>query len=134
LIDLRTVPPETTTPEQTSELRAWPTRPRLVEDELAGARLVPREDRPFVVVEVEDRLDRDEIHVSLVVRVERPDVAASRPGRAPSPRVCRSPRSPHIGLTALDEIGMMSPAQSWFDVRIVCVVVTASISNSAVKT
>ncbi len=34
-----------------------------------------REDRPVVVVEVEDRVGRDQVHVRLVVGVERPDVA-----------------------------------------------------------
>ena len=32
-------------------------------------------DRPLAVVEVEDRVDRDEVHVGLVVGVEGPDIA-----------------------------------------------------------
>ena len=40
-----------------------------------GQRLLPGEDRPLAVVEVEHRVDRDQVHVRLPERVERPDVA-----------------------------------------------------------
>ena len=48
----------------------------VVEDELGRRqRIGPCEDRPLAVVEVELRLDRDEVHVRVVEGVERPDVA-----------------------------------------------------------
>jgi hypothetical protein len=48
----------------------------LVEDELRGRqRLVRGVDRPVAVVEVEDRVHRDQVGVRVVERVERPDVA-----------------------------------------------------------
>ena len=49
---------------------------RLVEDELGGReRRRARQDRPLPVVEVEDRVHRDQVHVRLVVGVERSNVA-----------------------------------------------------------
>ena len=45
-------------------------------DELRRRQLrVVGEDRPLLVVEVEDRVDGDEVHVRVVVGVDRPDVA-----------------------------------------------------------
>ena len=85
------------------------THPVLVGEHELGRRqrLVPRQDRPLVVVEVEHRVGRDQVHVRLPERVERPDVApvaaiaiASRPAprwwrsRRPAPR----PRSTSIGI------------------------------------
>ena len=63
--DRRTVPPEMITPALTIESsagrsaraprrRTWP----------AGSWLVQRVDRPVAVVEVEDRMDRDQVHVA----------------------------------------------------------------------
>ena len=48
----------------------------VLEDELGRRqRLGPGQDRPLAVVEVEDRVDRDQVHVRVVVRVQRSDVA-----------------------------------------------------------
>ena len=47
----------------------------LLEDELGRRQGVgPGVDRPLAVVEVEDRVDRDQVHVRVVVGVQRPDV------------------------------------------------------------
>ena len=96
-IERRTVPPETITPAHTIEFMAAPTRARLLlEHELRGRqRLGPGEDRPLLVVEVEDRVDRDQVHVRVVVGVERPDVApvaAVALARRRAPRCSRSRR------------------------------------------
>ncbi len=78
----------------------------VVEHELRRRqRIRVRQDRPLHVVEVEDRLDRDQVHVRVVVGVERPDVA-------PVALVARR-RARHLverevvdlGLAALDEHG-----------------------------
>ena len=75
-IEPLTVAPETTTPGDTIESTAWPSRPGAGVDELGrGERRVAVVERPRVVVEVEHRLDRDEVDVRLVERVDRPDVA-----------------------------------------------------------
>ena len=66
-------------PWQTMLSSAWPrraVRPLLGEDELRRrqVRLVGA-DRPIVVVHVQLRIDRDQVHVGLVVGVQRADVA-----------------------------------------------------------
>ena len=107
-IDRSTVPPETTAPLETIESTACPIRPCRVVHELGRRQRVVRGvDRPVVVVEVEDRVDGDQVHVRVVERVQRPDVApvvpvalgASRARRCRgSRRRCASPRSTSIGM------------------------------------
>ena len=60
----------------------------LLEDELRGRqRFGPGEDRPVLVVEIEDRVDRDQVHVRVVVRVERSDVAPVGAVRSVAPGI-----------------------------------------------
>src|SRR5690606_8115914 len=52
-----------------------PAAPILIKNKLRGwQHAQPRMDRPLEVVEVEDGMDADEIHIRLIIRVERTDV------------------------------------------------------------
>ena len=94
-----------------------PDAARLVEHELGGRqRLVPGEDRPLVVVEVEDRLDRDQVHVRVVVGVERPDVApVAAVARRSRPGTSLAAKSQTLRLAALDQHRDDVAAESWFE-------------------
>ena len=63
-------------PAQTIESSAMPGPGRLALEHELGRRQrrQRRVDRPLPVVEVEDRVDGDQVHVGVVVGVERPDV------------------------------------------------------------
>ena len=129
-------PPEMIAPAQTIESTAMPGVARVLEHELRRRLPVGRHvDRPVRVVEVEDRVGRDQVHVGVVVGVERPDVAPvavlalrRRPGR----RRWRSRTpAPRRGSTS---IGMMSRPMSWVESSFFESSVTASISARAPKT
>ena len=112
--DRRTIPPETITPAQTIESTAMPVWPGSSNTNFAGGcRLGLLEDRPVAVVEVEDRVGRDQVHVGVVVGVERPDVApvavlalGRRPGRRwlAKSNTCASPRSTSIGMMSRADV------------------------------
>ena len=82
----------------------------------AAQSLVPLQDRPARVVEVEDRLGRDQVHVGVAVGVDRPDVA-------PVAALALG----HAGNVVLGEVpdlrhrpraracGMMSRPMSWLE-------------------
>ena len=78
-IERRTWPPETIEPEQTMLSSASPRRAFVTffgehEFRRRKVRLISA-DRPVLVVHVQQRIDRDQVHVGFVVGVERADVA-----------------------------------------------------------
>ena len=78
----------------------------LLEDELRRRQLLgPGQDRPVLVVEVEHRVDRDQIHVRVVVRVERPHVAPVAEVALARAEDLAVGEVPHAGLPSLDEVG-----------------------------
>ena len=111
----RTTPPETITPAQTIESTAMPGAARLLDARTspAAARSCSFRIGQSRVVEVEDRVGRDQVHVGVVVGVERPDVApvaalalghaghvAARRSRTPAPR----PRATSIGMMSRADV------------------------------
>ena len=73
-----TRPPEMMQPPQTMESRATPMLTALIvlrEDEFCRWKLpLIGSNRPLLVVEIEERIHRDEVHVRFPVRVQRSDV------------------------------------------------------------
>src|ERR671913_1413944 len=81
----------------------------VLEHELGrGQRLVPGEDRPAPVVEVEHRVDRDQVHVGVVVGVQGADVppVAAVPVGAPG----------HVVGGVVVDLGLLGPDQHGDDV------------------
>ena len=108
----------------------------ILEDELRRRQPVGRhQDRPVGVVEVEDRVGRDQVHVRVVVRVERPDVAPVAALALGDPGDVEAREVEHLRLRrGSTSIGMMSRPMSWVESSFFASSVTASISARAPKT
>ena len=90
-----------------------------------------RQDRPLPVVEVEDRVDRDQVHVGVVVGVQGPDVAPVAAVAVGRRRARRCRRSRRRGASpCLVSIGMMLPPMSCTEPSSPASARSASISAS----